>query len=88
MADVHAASDEIKSLVNEWTDANDLDQTLEDLHYIPRAVQEALAHYAEQLRESTQLAPHIADAVEEAASGMAGIADSLQEQIRYGVQQN
>ena len=87
MANVAEAADEIQTMIQNWIDANDLDQTLEDLHQIPRAIQEAFSHYAEQLRESTNLAERLPDAIEEAGAQMSGIADSLQEAIRFGVQQ-
>jgi hypothetical protein len=86
MADVQGASDQIKELVQDWIDANDLDETLENLHYFPRAMEEAFSNFAEKLREDTQLGEHIPEAVAEAGSDMNGIADKLQQAIDYGVQ--
>lgn len=88
MSDVHSAADGIKETVLEWTDANDLDTTLEDFHELPRALEDAMHDYAQRLRENTNLSDHIPEAIEEAASQMAGIADHLKEAIQYGVQQN
>lgn len=88
MANVHEAADQIKEMVQEWIDANDLDQTLEDLHEIPRAIEDAFSNYAEKLREDTNLGDHISEAVAEAASDMAGVADKLHEAIDFGVQRN
>jgi len=88
VANVTEAADEIQTMIQDWIDANDLDQTLEDLHQIPRAIQEAFSHYAEQLRESTNLKESIPDAIEEAGAAMNGIAEGLREAIQYGVQQN
>jgi hypothetical protein len=88
MADVHAVADEIRGMIHSWIDANDLDETVEHAHELPRAVQEEFAAFAEQLRESTNLDPRIADAFEEAASSMAGTADQLHEQTTFGVQQS
>ena len=88
MADVHAVADEIRSTIHSWTDANDLDGTVEHAHELPRAVQDEFAAFAERLRESTNLDSRIADAFDEAASSMAGIADQLHEQTTFGVQQS
>lgn len=88
MANVHDAADEIKQMIQNWMDANDLDQTLEDLHEIPRAIQDAFSRYADKLREDTHLQASIPDAVDEAAAAMAGIGDELQHEIQYGVQRN
>lgn len=88
MADVHSAADEIRGMIQNWIDANDLDETLEHAHEFPRAVQDSFSHYAEQLRENTNLDRRIADAFDEAASAMAGIADQLHEQTTFGVQQS
>lgn len=88
MANVSEAADQLRELVQNWADANDLDQTLEDLHEWPRAMQEALHNYAENLRENTNLGEHIPDVIEEAGADMQGIADKLKETIQYGVQQN
>ena len=88
MADVHEAADQIKDMITQWIDANDLDQTLEDLHEIPRAVQEAFGHYAERLREDTNVKESIPEAVAEASASMSGIADQLQEAIGFGVQRS
>lgn len=88
MADVHSAADDIKGMIRQWIDANDLDKTLEDLHYVPRAIQEAFRDYAERLREDTHLTERIPEAIAEAAAAMAGIADQLQETISFGVQRS
>jgi hypothetical protein len=88
MADIHAYTDEIRGAIHDWIDANDLDGTVEHAHEFPRAIQEEFAAFAERLRESTNLAPRIAEAFEEAASSMAGIADQLHEQTTFGVQQS
>ena len=88
MADVNAVSEEIRNTIHDWADANDLDTTVEGAHELPRAVQEEFAAFAERLRENTNLDTRIAEAFDEAASGMAGIADSLHEQTTFGVQQS
>lgn len=88
MANVADAAQEIKQTIVQWMDANDLDQTLEDLHEIPRAIQDAFLQYADQLRDNTNLAERIPEAISEAGSSMAGIADELQQTIRFGVQQS
>lgn len=88
MADVHSATDDIRNTVQNWMDANDLDQTLEDLHHIPRSVQVMFREFAEKLREDTNLDPRIAEAVDEAGAQMQGIADGLQEEIGFGVQRS
>jgi hypothetical protein len=88
MADVHAVADEIRGTIHNWSDANGLDETVEHAHEFPRAIQDEFAAFAEKLRESTNLDPRIADAFEEAASSMAGIADQLHEQTTFGVQQS
>ena len=88
VANVHDAADQISEMIRNWMDANDLDQTLEDLHEIPRAIEGAFSRYAEQLSEDTNLKESIPEAVREAAAAMAGIADELQQEIRFGVQQS
>lgn len=88
MADVSGAADDIRSMVQNWFDANDLDQTLENLHEFPRAIQEAFSALADQLRENSNLAERIPDAVQEAAGQMTGIAESLQEALGFGVQRS
>ena len=88
MADVNAVSDEIRNTIHDWADANDLDTTVEGAHELPRAVQEEFAAFAERLRENTNLDPRIADAFDEAASAMAGVADNLHKQTTFGVQQS
>lgn len=88
MANVREAADEIQGMIQNWIDANDLDQTLEDLHEIPRAIQAAFSNYAEQLRESTNLKEGIPEAIAQAGAQMNGIADGLQETIQYGVQRS
>lgn len=88
MARVGDAADDIKGAIVSWADANDWDETLEHLHEIPRAIQEAFGQYADQLRDNTNLKDSIPDAVAEAASRMAGIADDLQQEIRFGAQRS
>lgn len=88
MADVQAAADEIEGMIRQWMDANDLDETLEGLHEIPRAFQKALAHLSEELSENTNLADRIPEAVAEAGARMTGIADELQSQLTFGVQRS
>lgn len=88
MADVHAVADEIQGLIQEWVDANDLDQTLEGLHEIPRAIQSAFGHLAEQLRENANLAERIPESIMEEAGNMGGSADRLREAIGFGVQRS
>jgi GTP cyclohydrolase I len=88
MADVQAAADEIEGMVRQWMDANDLDETLEGLHQIPRAVQKAFNHLAEKLSEDTNLADRVHEAVAEAGTRMTGIADELQDQLTFGVQRS
>jgi methyl-accepting chemotaxis protein len=88
MADVHAAADEIKGMIRQWFDANDLDQTLEGLHEIPRAVQESFKQLADELSENTNLSDRIHEAVAEAGARMTGIADELESQLTFGVQRS
>lgn len=88
MADVKDAVDDIQGTVQNWMDANDLDQTLEGLHEIPRGVQAMFSNFAERLREDTHLDPDLAEAVAEAGAQMNGIADMLEERIGFGVQRN
>lgn len=88
MANVHEAADGIKEMILQWIDANDLDQTLEDLHEIPRAVQEAFRQYSDRLRDDTNLSERIPEAIAEASAAMSGIADQLRETISFGVQRS
>jgi len=88
MADVHSAADQIREMISGWFDANDLDETVEHAHELPRALEGEFAFFAEKLRENTNLDPRIADAFAEAASSMAGIADALHEKTTFGVQQS
>lgn len=88
MANVREAADQIQEMIQDWIDANDLDETLEDAHQIPRAVQAAFANYAEKLREDTNLGEHIPEAFAEAADGMSGLADALHEKTTFGVQRS
>jgi hypothetical protein len=75
-------------MITNWLDANDLDETLENLHEFPRAMQAAFHQYSEQLREHTNLAERIPEAVAEASGRMSGIADELQQAITFGVQRS
>ena len=88
MANVREAADQIQEMIQDWIDANDLDETLEDAHEIPRAVQAAFSAYAEKLREDTNLAEQIPEAFAEAADSMAGVADALHEKTTFGVQRS
>jgi hypothetical protein len=88
VANVTEAADQIKEMIQEWIDANDLDETLEGAHEIPRAVQEAFASYAERLREDTNLAEHIPEAFAQAAADIQGVADALHEKTTFGVQRS
>lgn len=88
MAQVGDAAEDIKSTIIGWADANDWDETLEHLHEIPRAIQEAFSQYADRLREDTNLKDSIPEAVDDAASRMAGIADHLQQEIQFGAQRS
>lgn len=88
MARVGDAADDIRNAIVGWADANDWDETLEHLHEIPRAIQEAFSQYAELLRENTNLKDSIPEAVADAASAMAGIADNLRQEIQFGAQRS
>ena len=88
MAQVGDAAEDIRNTIQGWADANDWDETLEQLHEVPRSIQDAFARYAELLRENTHIDRKIPDVIAEAASDMAGIADKLQETITFGAQRS
>jgi hypothetical protein len=85
MADTAAMADEIRSMGGrEFEDPQDVHDTLAGMHEIVAACQETLAHWGQQLGE-TGVHPAYAEAAQEAAGSMAGIADQLEGVTSGGV---
>ncbi|HXJ27624.1 MAG TPA: hypothetical protein VNH17_18055 [Streptosporangiaceae bacterium] len=85
MTDTAAMADEIRSLGgSEFADPQDVHEYLQNVHQMVEALQENLAAKADQMAE---MGVHQAypEAVQEAASGMAGIADQLHSVTAGGV---
>lgn len=83
--DTHAMADEIRSQGGrDFSDPQDVHDTLAGMHEIVRAQQEVLSDWAERLAE-TGVHPAYAEAAQEAASSMNGIADSLEQVTAGGV---
>lgn len=68
-------------------DAQQIHETLVNLHDVLRAVQETYQRIADQLPE-TGTKESYADSVSEAASALSGIADKLQAEVGGGVTSN
>ena len=86
MADVQSIADSIRDVGGnmDTDDPQQIHDTLVSMHDIVRAVQETLQQMADQLPE-TGVKDRYAEAVAEAASGLNGIADQLQQEVGGGV---
>jgi hypothetical protein len=83
--DTTAMADQIRELGGrEFEDPQDVHDTVSGLHELIAALQDVLHGYGQALPE-TGVHPAYAEAVQEAAGNMAGIADSLESVTAGGV---
>ena len=83
--DTHAMADEIRSMGGaEFADPQDVHDTLSGMHELVQSMQDVLNGWGLSLAE-TGAHPAYAEAVQEAAGNMAGIADQLQGVTAGGV---
>jgi hypothetical protein len=83
--DVASMADEIRSQGGrDFADPQDVHDTLTGAHQIIEAMQDMFVQMGERLGE-TGVHPRYAEAVQEAASGMNGIADQLEQVTSGGV---
>jgi len=85
--DTGAMADEIRSMAGrDFSDPQDVHDTVSGVHEIVAALQEALNEMGQRLEE-TGVHPAYPAAVQEAASQMSGIADELEAVTAGGVMQ-
>jgi hypothetical protein len=85
--DTGAMADDIREMGNrEFSDPQDVHDTVSGMHQLVSALQETLQHMGEAL-ETTGVHPAYPTAVQEAASQMSGIADELEAVTAGGVMQ-
>lgn len=83
--DTAAMADEIRSQgAHDFSDPQDVHDTLADMHQLVEAMQDTLSQWAERLTE-TGVHQKYPEAVQEAANQMHGIADQLESVTAGGV---
>ena len=84
-----AVADQVREMgTTEFHDSNHAHEVLVNLHEIIEAAQETLHNVAEQVREAPGITDDYAEAADEAASSLSGVADELQGKIGGGIVQS
>jgi hypothetical protein len=88
-ADIQQQAEQIREMgAMEFHDSNHAHDTLVNLADIIAATQETIQQIGEKIREAPGITNDYAEAADEAAGQMSGIADQLQEQVGQGIVQS
>ena len=86
MADMQSMADQIREIgLSDFADSNDAHENLVNLSKIVEATQETLSSMAEKIREAPGITNDYAEAAEEAAGSLSGVADELHGKVGLGI---